>query len=381
MDKKNILFISSWFPNKLEPTNGNFVQRHAEAVAILHHVEILHAIGDFQQGEKFMIEDKIVNNIRTIIIYYKNTTNPILNFIRRMNAYKKGFSKLKKPDLVHANVLHNSMFFAVWLKKKYQIPFVVTEHWTALRKINDHKTPKTVKFTAKIIGNQAEKILPVSEDLMKGLKNIGIKTPMKIVPNVVDTTIFSPKNIENRKFTFIHVSNLIPRKNPFAILETAIQLLKKGFDFNLQIGGDGSEIVLKKMKEKIAESGFENRIKVFGMSPIEEIAERMQQSDCFILYSDDENQPCVIAESFASGNPVITTNVGGIAEFFPENAGILLKEKNDHLLENAMIEMLERKTPDSEKLKLSAYAQNQFSTSAISEKFSEVYDEILKHKK
>lgn len=381
MDKKNILFLSSWFPNKIEPTNGNFVQRHAEAVAVLHHVEILHVIGDFQQKEKYIIVDEIINNIRTIIIYYKNTTNPIHNFIRRMNAYKLGFSKLKIPDLVHANVLHNSMFFAVWLKRKYKIPFVVTEHWTALRKINEHKTPKSIKITAKIIGNQAEKILPVSEDLMKGLKNVGIKTPMQVIPNVVDTNVFFPKIIENRKFTFIHVSNLIPRKNPFVILETAINLLQSGYDFNLQIGGDGNDEVLQKIKERISQSGFENQIEVFGMSPIEEIARKMQRSDCFILYSDDENQPCVIVESFASGNPVITTNVGGIAEYFPENAGILLKEKDNHLLENAMIEMLKRNISISEKLNLNEYAKNHFSTKAISEKFSEVYDEILKHKK
>ncbi|MBC7555687.1 MAG: hypothetical protein H7195_01860, partial [Chryseobacterium sp.] len=45
--KHKILFISAWFPNKLEPTNGNFVQRHAEASALYNNVEILHAVGDF----------------------------------------------------------------------------------------------------------------------------------------------------------------------------------------------------------------------------------------------------------------------------------------------------------------------------------------------
>ena len=180
--KKNILFISSWFPNKLEPTNGNFVQRHAEAVSLFHNVEILHAIGDFNQKEKFVFEDEKINGIRTLIVYYKNSKNPLQNFLRRMKAYQLGFKKIQKPDLVHGNVLHNNLLFAVYLKKKFGIPFVVTEHWTALREINRNKLPFQKKLIAKFIGNQSSMLLPVSKDLEKGLKSLPIKTKMKVVP-------------------------------------------------------------------------------------------------------------------------------------------------------------------------------------------------------
>ena len=368
-----ILFISSWFPNKLEPTNGNFVQRHAEAVAQLQDVEILHAIGDFNQNEKFIFDDKVINRIRTLVVYYKNTKSPILNFFRRMKAYKMGFGKMERPDLVHANVLHNSMLFAVYLKKKYKIPFVVTEHWTALRKINEKTTSKNIKRNAKIIGNQSARILPVSKDLEIGLKNLGLNTPMKVVPNVVDTTLFSPKNTQNISFTFIHVSNLIPRKNPEKILNVALKLLEKGFDIKLQIGGDGN---ITKLKEIANSSNYKDKIDVFGIQKIQEIAERMKQSDCFILYSDDENQPCVIAESFASGIKVISKNVGGISEFFPLNAGILLDKIDDDLLEKAMIEMFNNKNSNGEFLV--KYAKSTFSSKTIAEEYSKIYTEILR---
>jgi glycosyltransferase involved in cell wall biosynthesis len=129
-----------------------------------------------------------------------------------MKAYQKGFQKMDRPDLVHANVLHNSMVFAVYLKKRFKIPFVVTEHWTALRKSNENITPKNILKTAKFIGNRANCILPVSFDLQKGLKNLGITTTMKVVPNVVDTSLFSVNEEKKNEFVFIHVSNLIPRK-------------------------------------------------------------------------------------------------------------------------------------------------------------------------
>lgn len=377
MERKNILFISSWFPNKIEPTNGNFVQRHAEAVSLVHNVEILHAIGDFDQDEKYLFDDRLINGIRTLIVYYKNSKNPVKNFFRRMKAYNKGFSKLQKPDLVHANILHNNMLFAVYLKKKYKIPFVVTEHWTALRKINAEITSKIIKQTAVIIGNQAEFILPVSNDLLLGLKDLGIKSKMMVVPNVVNTQLFIPQRKADTEFTFIHVSNLIPRKNPEKILDVALNLLDKGFVFRFQLGGDGNDEILNKLRNKVGNSKFSDKITVFGIQTLKEIADRMGSSNCFILFSEDENQPCVIAESFASEIKVISTNVGGIEEFFPDNAGILLKKVDEAELYSAMVRMLKHDRNDDLSF-LSQYAKDTFSQEMIAMKFSVIYAQVLK---
>lgn len=377
MERKNILFISSWFPNKIEPTNGNFVQRHAEAVSLVHNVEILHTIGDFDQDEKYLFDDRLINGIRTLIVYYKNSKNPVTNFFRRMKAYNKGFSKLQKPDLVHANILHNNMLFAVYLKKKYKIPFVVTEHWTALRKINAEITSKIIKQTAVIIGNQAEFILPVSNDLLLGLKDLGIKSKMMVVPNVVNTQLFIPQRKADTEFTFIHVSNLIPRKNPEKILDVALNLLDKGFVFRFQLGGDGNDEILNKLRNKVGNSKFSDKITVFGIQTLNEIADRMGSSNCFILFSEDENQPCVIAESFASEIKVISTNVGGIGEFFPDNAGILLKKVDEAELYSAMVRMLKHDRNDDLSF-LSQYAKDTFSQEMIAMKFSAIYAQVLK---
>lgn len=372
-----ILFISSWFPNKLELTNGNFVQRHAEAVSILHDVEVLHAIGDFDQKEKFLLEEDVINGIRTLVVYYKNSKNPVQNFLRRMSAYKKGFAELTRPDLVHANIMHNNMLFAVWLKKKMGIPYLVTEHWTALRKINHRKISVRQKITAKIIGNNAEIILPVSADLKKGIAQLGITTPMKVVPNVVDTDVFYPKSSSENEVVFVHVSSLIERKNPEKIIETAINLLKRGYQFKLKIGGSNNGEIQNKLRLQINESGFGKEIELFGEESTENIAEKMREADCFILFSSDENQPCVIAESFASGAQVISTNVGGVAEFFPQDFGILIDKVDVDLLESAMLQILYRKSPVNKK-DLNNYAQKTFSKPAIASQLDAVYQQILK---
>lgn len=371
--RHKILFISSWFPNKIEPTNGNFVQRHAEAVAQIHDVEILHAIGDPNQKETYFFDEKINNNIRTIIVYYQQTGNSGVNFFRRMMAYKKGFSKMNRPDLVHANVLHNNMLFAVYLKKRYKIPFVVTEHWSGFLRINRHKLSKIKLFVAKNIAQKASYILPVSRYLLNDLKEIGFNNNMEVVENVVDTELFQHKNKNNEKFVFLHISNLIALKNPQKIITVANRLSKEFRNFELQIGGDGDTETLKELIKYYHAESF---ISTFPMLSSKEVEEKMRASDCFVLFSDNETQGCVLLESLSTGTPAIATNVGGIPEIINDRNGILISNSEDELYE-AMKKVLTNKANFDTPEKLHDYIDSRFSMRKIAEKFDQIYQKIL----
>lgn len=376
MERKRILFISSWFPNKIEPTNGNFVQRHAEAVSLSCDVEILHAIGNFEQEELYVYDDRIINNIRTLIIYYKNSKNPVQNFVRRMKAYLRGFDKLNKPDLVHANVLHNNMLFAVYLKKKYKIPFVVTEHWTALQKQNLSKTSESIKRIAKYIAKNAEYILPVSYNLKDSLKQLGITTPMKVISNVVDTDVFTvkPKTETSDQVKFLHVSSLIPRKRPQEIIRAIHLLYQNGFPVSLEIGGDGDSESLNTL---VKDLGAERYITVFDAISYAEVAEKMQNSDYFILFSENETQGCVILESYACGKPVISTLVGGAAEFIVEGLGLGIEKDNTEQLYEVLEKICRKEYIFKSEEAIRNFAVDGYSRKAIAEQFTAVYHEIF----
>ena len=369
-----ILFISSWFPSKIEATNGNFVQRHAEAVSLLHEVEILHAIGDKAQKQIYFFDDQVINDIRTLIVYYKNTNNPILNFYRRINSYKKGFAKMQKPDLVHANILQKSMLFAVYLKKKFEIPFVITEHWSGFLKINSAQLSKLQVFTAKTIANQASYVLPVSQYLLNDVRGLGWKCNFQVVGNVVDTELFRVKSQTNRPFTFLHISNLIPLKNPEKIIAAALKLRLDFNHFELHIGGDGDVQKLDKLVQDHKAEGF---IKTFSLLPLTEVAEKMKHSDCFILLSDYENFPCVLLESLSTGTPAIATKVGGIPEIINDKNGILISNSADELY-SAMKNILEKNVIFDEPEELHDYIQKHFSINIIAQKFDEIYQQILR---
>ena len=368
-----IIFISSWFPNKLEPTNGNFVQRHAEAVSLKNDVEILHCIGDSAQNEKFIFDDQIINGVRTLVIYYKNTKNPLLNFIRRMTAYKKGFAMMQKPDLVHANVMQQSMLFAVYLKKMQKIPFVITEHWSGFLNINRAKLSKVQLLISRFIAKNSSYILPVSQYLLNDLRDLGFQNKMKVVQNVVDTNLFKVKDETSENFTFLHISNLIQLKNPEKILNATLKLRNKYKNFNLEIGGDGD---LENLNEIIQKNNAESFVRTFSLLTLKEVSEKMRKSDCFILFSDYENFPCVLLESLSSGTPAIATKVGGIPEIISDKNGILISNSEEDLYAAMESVLLKNKNFDSPD-ELHQFVENNFSMEKIAEKFTNIYKEIL----
>ena len=368
-----ILFISSWFPNKLEPTNGNFVQRHAEAVSRLHDVEILHAIGDATQKQTYVFDNRIINDIRILIVYYRNSTNSLLNFIRRMKSYHQGFARLQKPDLVHANVLHNSMLFAVYLKKHFKIPFVITEHWSGFLKVNRSRLSKTQLFIAKYIANNAQFVLPVSQYLSNDLKELGWKTKLEVIGNVVDTDLFALKSNTEKPFKFLHISNLIALKNPDKIIAAAIKLHQEFNNFELHIGGDGD---VEKLNELVKNNGAESFIKTFPILTLPEVAKKMRSSDCFILFSDYENFPCVLLESLSTGTPAIATTVGGIPEIINDRNGVLISNSEEGLYE-AMKAVVQKKVEFVDPDDLRQFVEEHFSMKVIAQEFNKIYRQIL----
>ena len=88
-------------------------------------------------------------------------------------------------------------------------------------------------------------------------------------------------------------------------------------------------------------------------------------------------KPCVILEAFACGVPVISTDVGGIRDYFPKNFGYLIRVKDEEALENSILKIYNREiTPD--RIQMHRYAEEQFGVITICNKFSELYLKSIK---
>ena len=55
---KKVLFLCSWYPNRRNPTLGNFVQKHAEAASLLNEVVVVAIIADDTISSIEIVENK-----------------------------------------------------------------------------------------------------------------------------------------------------------------------------------------------------------------------------------------------------------------------------------------------------------------------------------
>ena len=386
-DKKlNILFLASWYPNTESTQAGNFIQQHAKAVAEFVNVSVIYVVA--KQGlteQEVSINQE--NGIYEVIVYYPKVTSstPIISLKekkkRHHNAYLKAYEIAKKEfcriDLVHLNVVYPAGLFAIHLKEKENIPYILTEHWTAFLKSTNYKFSTIEKHYIKKIANSAELICPVSENLKQNIEQFGIKNKFQVIPNVVDTTIFSYKEKEpNAVKEILHISNLKDEhKNITGILKVVKQLSTQRDDFHITIAGNGDTEHFKKKSEGI---GIEPKLISFkGEMPPQDVASLMQQSDLFLLFSNYENLPCVIAESLVMGKPVISTNVGGIAEMIDNSNGIPISAGNETELLDSLNAMLDN-IGNYNCREIGAKANKIYSQQVVGKSYYNIYLETLK---
>lgn len=375
----HVLFLNSWYPNKNAPTLGNFVQKHAEAAAKYNQVSCLSIFPS--PIPKFHIETSDKNGLFEVIVYFpeKQGKIPVWSVARKLLRYKKAFrkglqrieSKQGKIDICHLNVVFPLGYFAQELKKKRGIPYVVTEHSTAYHRAKEIMSAHQLKITEQVL-SQASFLLPVSNDLGKAISPFAPTIPHERITNVVNRDVFQIS--KDRGEHYIHISTLDEaQKNPTGILEVLASLKSKGVVIPFRFISDFPYDQLEESAKKL---GLSDSVSFAGPLSTEEVASELRKAKALVLFSNYENFPCVIAEAFMSGVPVISTSVNGIPEFVNESNGILLQAGDQDALESAFLEM-QTKSFDPESLR--NYAIENFSYEAIGKAFAKIYNRVLNH--
>lgn len=385
MSKKlNILFLASWYPNELLPKNGNFIQQHALAVSNYCNVNVLHIIAR-NQDEKFTLEEKDNNGVLEVIVYYKkiNSNSPLAQFRklkRRHRAHLLGYQtilkKVKRIDITHLNVVFPAGNFAIYLKKKYKIPYILSENWTVLLDVNPIKMGRITKKMVQRTLDYADVLCPVSEDLKQALEKLSANTNYQIVPNVVNTKVFNHRAHDDGK-RILHISNLKDEhKNITGILDTIKELSITRSDFFITIAGNGDFNYFNQYAKKIGIP--ESLYTIEGSKSTQEVAQLMNEHDLFLLYSNYENLPCVISEALVSGMPVLTSKAGGTAEMVGNNNGIVIPPKNNKILLEKLNYMLDNLNQYNNQ-EIATQGVDKYSYESVGKQFLEIYTQLIKN--
>ncbi len=383
--KKNLLVITSAFPNNINEYEGIFVKNlvihlknYFNKIHVIRpqyyippHLDVFNILPQSWKEkpirESYNIEDIRVFFPKVSIIWLLRNLH-LRNFIRKNNI---------KFDIIHSHFIYPSWEIGNYLKKVFSKPHIITWHWFDVYDLPFRNNLWQRKI--KTILSYADGITTVSRSNAILLNKLWFND-VKIIPNWYDEKVFFPYPrhqiqqikkqlwIQNKK-VILNVWNLVPVKNQKTLILACKELLKYRKDFICYIIGEGP--LRNELQKLIEENNLQDYIKLLWRKKPEEVAKYMNIADLLVLPSIKEWNPTVLFEALGVGIPVI----GSItAWWLPEiitssQLGYIIKDPVDFKEIALAIYNSLNKQRDKEIIKKVA---KQFARSQIAHKYKEL---------
>jgi glycosyltransferase involved in cell wall biosynthesis len=248
---------------------------------------------------------------------------------------------------------------AYLLKKAYGIPYVVSEHWTAVsqRTLNSWQVA-----LARLSFPHASRILGDNSKFPADFEHFAIKADFRWLPNSVDISNFFFRPDQGREPMVFHCSFMDKKKRVVDLIRGFARCQEMVPEARLELVGDGED---REAAERLAHARLKPGSFIFhGLKPLAELADYMRRAAVFALPSAAENLPCVLINAMACGTPVVTTRVGDIERIVSSEQGILHDSGDIEALAQALKQVLRgERTFDHQHI--AAHAHERFSLEAV----------------
>ena len=136
----------------------------------------------------------------------------------------------------------------------------------------------------------------------------------QIIRPAVDPDFFRPPTtkIDSDKLRLITIGSLVWVKGHEYLLIAIRSLLDKQIPVQLDIIGDGPE--RQRLQYTIKDLELEENVSLIGALRPEQVRDKLQQADVFLLSSLSEGISNAVLEAMACGLPVVSTDCGGMRE-------------------------------------------------------------------
>lgn len=282
------------------------------------------------------------------------------------------------PDVVQLNVIQKQGLLALWLKRRYAIPYVIIEHWSGYLPGNGQfrQMSSLQKRFYQRIASQAEMILTVSQALQRAMQSNGIEAKSwGTIDNVVDEFFkFSEFRSQNsEKKTLLHVSCFDEKaKNVKGLLRAAKMLSERRQDWSLVLVGTGVDYRDVRAYADALEIP-EGLLRWTGELTPEQVAEQMHRADALVLSSRYETYGVVLAEAATAQLPILSTPVG-IAE---EVADLIVPQEVAVSKPGRFAEFIETILFHQERLDKKPNLCERFTAERIGQHLMDIYDSCL----
>lgn len=238
--------------------------------------------------------------------------------------------RLQKLGVHHLHVHFAGMAArtAFWIKRFFGIEYSLTVH------ANDIFVPNDFEIGLSQIFSTVSAIVAVSDFAKNRLRDRFPDTASRVhrIYNGIDCNSFQPAEPLPPPL-ILSVGRLISKKGFDVLIEACASLRNSGREFRCEIIGEGPLSV--ELQGRIDRHGLGKQVLLAGPKPQAEIAARLSRATVMVLPcrvdADGamDNLPTVVMEAMASALPVVSTDVGGIAEMVRNGETGLLVSQND----------------------------------------------------
>ena len=191
-------------------------------------------------------------------------------------------------------------------------------------------------------------IITVGRDLADHVIALGVDPDkVQVVPHGINCELFHSMDRAAARVRFgvppdarmvLFVGNLLMSKGTGILVEACGQMARAGVDFHCYLVGRGRDE--SRLRALVAKLGLEDRIKLVGPRPLEELPDWYAASDVVALPSFSEGIPNVLREAMACGRPFVATRVGGIPEISDPSTSILVDPGSPEVVAVALTDVL-----------------------------------------
>jgi glycosyltransferase involved in cell wall biosynthesis len=371
-----VFVISKGMPTEQYPLNGIFEFDQAKALA-RSGAEVAMLVIDFRSGSykrKYGFSEYETEGVRVFELslplgLYRRAL-PLLRYLL-IKVYKKAVKACGQPDIIHAQFYSIGAIAAV-LKKRYKVPFVITEHSSKLNTDLQNISQLDLNL-AKSAYQCADKLIAVSHALAANLKN-NFQVEATVIPNIVDVSQFQyVERTLKDDFTFISVGNLVKIKGFDQLLEAFAEAFKADNAVKLSIVGDGPE--LENLQNTVTRLNLNGKVSLLRTIGRNRIKSFYQEGDAFVLASHSETFGVVFIEAMATGLPVIATSCGGPNDIVTENAGYLIPVDDRQALVSAL-QAMRNNAYNFNSLEISRNCIEKYSPETVGRQIIEAYASV-----
>lgn len=386
--KLHILFVASWYPNRNQPILGNFIQRHAQAVAATHNVSVVAA---FSSTDHNCVDEHHEGNLSEFVAHYPKLKDGdlVLNKVRKVKAYRKAMREViqrsiarhGEPDIIHVHVAWPAALVVLPMAKELGKPIVLTEHWSGYLPEDGNYSGFFLKHYTRALVQKSKAVTVVSERMKSAMHQHGLEAEFHHLPNAADTGVFShaPRESKQEPFRFLHVSMLVDREKNIKGMLKAFSEAASHTDFRLTIVGDGPE--RKTHEETARQLNIADKVAFVGLKSPQDIAALMNSHDALLMFSNFEGMPVTIIEAQCCGMPVLATNTGAIREMLTNPKDIMVNPGETDQLSKAMLLMKKSLADETDlsglRKSISERAQLRYSYRAVADQLNSIYQKVI----